>query len=169
MLGMIATSHLIIGGTVGVLVGSITKNPAIALAAGFASHLLCDSLPHWDHPNAPKINGELVWTKTVWFFAFSDSIIGGLITLAIWGKLFHFDFLSPFIWGAAGGYLPDFIDNVPFWKNIVRNYFPFKQFHQFHMWIHDNWQYKYPMPEYRVLGTITQLALVLPSLYYLLK
>ncbi|HYC80122.1 MAG TPA: hypothetical protein VEC17_03795 [Candidatus Binatia bacterium] len=167
---MIATSHLIIGGSVGVIVGSVSQNPLLALIAGVVSHFLCDSLPHWDHPDAPKLpNGDIVWIKKVWIFAFSDSIIGGLIALSIWGIQFNFDLLSPFIWGAAGGYLPDFIDNVPFWKERIRKLVVFQKFHDFHVWIHDNWRFKYPMPEYWILGTITQIILVVPALWYLLN
>jgi hypothetical protein len=123
-----------------------------------------------DHPEAPRLpNGDIVWTKAVWIFALTDSTLGGLITLGIWGGHFNFDLLSPFIWGAAGGYLPDFVDNVPFWKNQIRQTKLFAKFHAFHMWIHYLWLHRYPMPKYYVLGTITQLALVLPSLWYLLK
>lgn len=166
---MIATSHLIIGGSVGVIVGSVTQNPVVALAAGFVSHLICDTIPHWDHPDAPKINGELVWTKAVWVFAFADSIIGGLIALAIWGRVFEFDLLSPFIWGAAGGYLPDFIDNVPFWKNHIRKTTVFKKFHAFHEGVHKVWQWRYPMPEHWMLGTVSQIVFVVPALWFLLR
>jgi hypothetical protein len=166
---MIATSHLIIGGAVGIATGAITQNPVVALFAGIVSHFLCDSLPHWDHPDAPKIGKELVWTKSVWVFAFSDSIIGGIITLALWGAFFDFNLLSTFIWGAAGGYLPDFIDNVPFWKKQVRKIHIFAKIHRFHEWIHENWQDRYPMPKYWVLGSVTQIAIVVPSLFYIIS
>ncbi len=164
---MIATSHLIIGGSVGALVGTVTGNPAAALAAGFVSHLICDALPHWDHPDAPKIGTELVWTKAVWIFAILDSSFGGILTLLIWAMQYNFDITSPFVWGAAGGYLPDFIDNMPFWKLQLRKLKMFQLFHDLHLWIHHIWQWRFPMPKYRILGTITQLAVVIPSLWYI--
>ena len=43
---MIGTSHVIIGGTIGI----ITKNPAAGFAAGFVSHIICDAIPHLDAP-----------------------------------------------------------------------------------------------------------------------
>jgi hypothetical protein len=165
---MIATSHVIIGGAAGIAAGALTGgNPFAALAAGIVSHLICDAVPHWDHPDAPKINGELVWTKAVYIFAVTDSGIGAIFTFATWGLFFDFNFMAPFVWGAGGGYLPDFIDNMPLWKDYFRTKPGFRHFHAFHEWIHDLWQWKYPMPEYFILGTVTQLAVAIPCLWYI--
>lgn len=164
---MIATSHVIIGGAVGVAVGSVTHNPIAALAAGFVSHLICDAIPHYDHPDAPKIDGELVWTPAVWVFALVDSITAFLLTLFIWIYFYNFPSLSPYAVGALGGYLPDLIDNVPFWKRHIRRLTGFKQFHWFHDRIHD-WERILPMPKYAWLGALTQLAIIIPCLIYIL-
>lgn len=167
---MIATSHVIIGGAVGIATGLITQNPVIALSAGIVSHLICDLIPHADHPKAPRDqNNELVWTKSVWIFAYSDSIIAFLLTLAIWYFKFDLNLASVYAWGAFGGYLPDFIDNVPFWKQKLRSHFPIKQFHRLHEWIHDVWMIPFPQLEYSMLGIVTQLITVLPALWFILK
>lgn len=166
---MIATSHVIVGGAVGVIVGGFTQNPVIALAAGFVSHLVCDLIPHIDHPEAPKVNGDLIFTRRVYNFAISDSVAAFIFTLIMWIQLFDFPSLAPYTLGALGGYLPDFIDNVPLWRFRVRQMPGFKQFHELHQDVHLVWQRRYPMPKYWVLGTVTQLAVVIPSLWYLFQ
>jgi len=78
---MIATAHVIIGGTVGVL----TKNPAAGFLAGVASHLICDAIPHLDGPLYPQYeNGDkdkMIWTRGIFIFALADSLFAFLITL----------------------------------------------------------------------------------------
>lgn len=167
---MIATSHVIIGGAAAVLAGTVTQNPAIALAVGIVSHFLCDSLPHLDTPPNSKYDGDdIIWDKTLYRFAITDSLIAMILTLIIWYTKFDFEFFSVYAWGALGGYLPDLLDNFPLWKNKIRTIPFFHKFHLFHMWIHDNWRGRYPMPKHWVLGTLTQLIVGIPCLYYLLK
>jgi hypothetical protein len=167
---MIATSHVIIGGATAVTIGTISQNPALGLAAGIASHLICDSLPHLDTPpNAKFIGRDIVWDKNLYVFAIIDSLIAFLATLTIWYIKYHLDFASVFAWGALGGYLPDLADNFPLWNKQIRILPFFRQFHEFHMWIHDNWKERFPMPAYWPLGVLTQLVTVLPCLYYLIK
>jgi hypothetical protein len=166
---MIATSHVIIGGAVGLATGAVTQNPILAGFAGVVSHLLCDMLPHWDHPEAPRNGDELVWTKKVYIFAITDSSLGAILTFGIWGILFDFSFTSLFVWGAGGGYLPDFLDNVPLWKDKIRQIQIFRRFHALHMWVHHLWMPRFPMPQNWVLGSATQLMIGLPSLWYVLS
>jgi hypothetical protein len=168
---MIATSHVIIGGTAAVITGAFTQNPAAAMAVGIVSHLICDSLPHLDTPPNSKYdaNGEIIWDKPLYQFAITDSVFAMLLTLAIWYFKFDFNFWSVFAWGALGGYLPDLIDNFPVWRMKIRQFSFFKKFHLFHVWIHDLWRWRYPMPLYWKLGIVTQLLVGLPSLWYLLK
>jgi hypothetical protein len=168
---MIATSHVIISGAAAVAVGAITQNPAAALAVGAVSHLLCDRLPHLDYPPNSKFDahGEIIWDKGLYVFAITDSLVAMILVLFIWYFKFDFRFFSVFAWGALGGYLPDLIDNFPVWKDQLHTMPGFKQFHAFHLWIHNLWRFKYSMPKYWVLGTATQLIVGLPCLYYLLK
>jgi membrane-bound metal-dependent hydrolase YbcI (DUF457 family) len=167
---MIATSHVIIGGAVGVIVGTVTQNPAAALAAGVVSHFICDSLPHLDTPpNAKYLGDEIIWDRTLYTFAILDSLIAMIAVLIIWYFKFDFHFFSVFAWGALGGYLPDLVDNFPLWNHKLHRLLFFKQFHAFHIWIHDNWRFRFPMPQYWILGVATQLITGLPCLYYLFR
>ncbi len=169
---MVATSHVIVGGTLGAIVAQSTNNPiagaAVALGVGMISHLLCDLLPHLDlPPNAKFIGDDVVWDKNLYRFAIVDSLSAFFIILSIWIIKFDFNFVSPFAWGALGGYLPDFIDNFPMWNEKIRKYYPFKQFHKLHLAIHNVWRPRYPMPKYWILGTVTQIAaLSLCALYF---
>ncbi len=163
---MIATAHVIIGGAVGVA----TQNPVAGLAAGIVSHLVCDTIPHLDHPPAPfDKNGDIVWTPAVWAFAFIDSGTAAILTLYFWVKFFDFPNVTPFVAGVVGGYLPDFIDNVPFWKGFIRSLPGFKQFHAFHDAIHALWRTRFPMPQWAWFGVLTQVAAVSICVLYLLK
>jgi hypothetical protein len=166
---MIATAHMIIGGGIGLAVGLATHNPALALAAGIASHLVCDAIPHMDHPpGIPKKGDDLIWTSTLWIFAFADSGIAWIVTLLLaYYRFYPHSTEVYFLLGAIGGYLPDFIDNVPFW-NGLRNLPGFKQFHSFHDAIHQFWNKRFPMPQYAVLGILSQVLVVGLSLFYLL-
>ncbi len=168
---MIATSHVIIGGTIGAIVAKTTSNPeagaAAAVASGIVSHLLCDLLPHLDlPPNAKFIGDDVVWDKSLYRFAIVDSLIAFFLTLAIWYFQFEFNFLSGFAWGALGGYLPDLVDNFPLWKDALRRLPFFKQFHRLHLGIHRTWQPQFPMPKYWLLGTLTQVIAIALCVYY---
>lgn len=165
---MIATAHVIIGGAVGTAVGLATQNPIAAVAAGVVSHFLCDLIPHLDHPPALKDkNGDLIWNKSLWIFAFSDSILSAIIVLIVWNMFGEYPALSPFVLGAIGGYLPDFVDNVPFWNKYTRPLPGLKQFHSFHERIHKVWTVRFPMEKYAWLGITTQVFFVSIAILFL--
>jgi hypothetical protein len=167
---MIATSHVIIGSAAAVAVSTVTHNPAMGLATGIVSHFICDSLPHLDFPPTAKfINDEIVWDRKMYTFAITDSLLAFIFCLSAWIIVDNFSFTSMIAWGGLGGYLPDLVDNFPLWRNQIHSLPGFRQFHAFHMWIHNNWRHRYPMPEYWQLGVATQIATVLPCLYYLVK
>jgi len=168
---MIATSHVIIGGAAGLAVGTLTKNPAAALAVGIVSHLICDTIPHLDGPIKPvnQINDHITWTRDMYIFAVADSLVAMLLTLFIWIKFFDFSFSSNYAWGAFGGYLPDLVDNFPLWSKQVQQLPGFKQFHRFHTAIHDSWQFRFPMIRYWPLGIATQIIVVAPCLWFIVK
>ena len=170
---MIATSHVIIGGAAAVAVGTITQNPAAALAVGIVSHLICDAIPHLDSPINPGIDNaewdRIIWSKGFYAFAITDSLIAFFCTFAIWYIKFDLHFWTPYAWGALGAYLPDLVDNVPLWRSQIHAIPVFKQFYAFHIWIHENWRKYFPEKKYWPLGIATQLITVLPCLYYLIK
>jgi hypothetical protein len=165
---MIASAHLIIGGAVGTAVGLVTQDPVAAVAAGVISHFLCDLTPHLDHPPASfDKHGDIIWTPSIYIFAFADSLLGAAVVLAIWIIFIGFPAPSPFLFGAIGGYLPDFIDNVPFWNKFTRPLPGLKQFHSFHERIHKVWTTRYPMEQYAWLGIATQIIFVSFSILFL--
>ncbi|HEX5429979.1 MAG TPA: hypothetical protein VFX17_02790 [Patescibacteria group bacterium] len=168
---MIATSHVIIGGAVGVAVGAVSQNPALGLATGIASHLVCDLLPHLDGPINPPLSpdGEIQWSKGLLTFAIADSLLAFLIVLVIWHYRDNFNFFSMFAWGAGGGYLPDLVDNLPLWAKKLHQFSLFKQFHTLHLAIHETWRAHFPMSRFWPLGIATQVVTVLPCLWYLLR
>ena len=170
---MIATAHVIISGAVGLAVGTVTENPVVALAAGAATHLICDGIPHLDGPLNPKYEhnhpDRVVWTRGLLTFALIDSIVAFLLTLFIWFKYFDLQFFAPYAWAALGGYLPDFIDLVPLWRERIQELPGFKQFHKFHVAIHDSWRFRFPMRTYWPLGIATQFITALPCLWYIVK
>lgn len=166
---MIATSHVIVGATVGVAVGTVTHNPLAALAAGVVSHLICDAIPHLDSPlDLEIVNKEATWSPGFLAFAIFDSLVAFFVTLALWHARDHFSFRSMLAWGAFGGYLPDLVDNLPLWSRRLHKLPGFRQFHDFHFLIH-GWQKYLPMKRHWPLGIATQLVIVLPCLYLLVK
>jgi hypothetical protein len=48
---MLVTNHVAAGAAIGAL---LHRRPALAFAAGVASHLAMDSLPHWGLPRVPE-------------------------------------------------------------------------------------------------------------------
>jgi hypothetical protein len=166
---MIATSHVIIGGTVGV----ITGNPAAAFLAGAISHILCDALPHLDAPFKLQYKDnkydEVIWTKKLLAWAILDSLTAFFITLYFWDKYYDLYFFAPFAWGALGAYLPDFVDVFPAWKDWAHRTPGFRLFHRLHLGAHDLWRRKFLMPQSWFIGTITQIIFVIPCLIYLIK
>jgi hypothetical protein len=173
---MLATPHVLVGGTVGIIVAQSTNNPVLAgvlaLGAGIASHLICDAIPHFDVPlNAKYKNDkldEIIWTKWIYTYAFADSLLAFLLTLFLWNQHFGFPHLTPYAIGAFGAYLPDLLDVAPFWRYQVRRLPLLKQFHKLHQDLHNSWRFRFPMKRYWPLGIVTQLVAIGLSLTYLL-
>jgi hypothetical protein len=154
-------------------VGVLTQDPVLAFAAGITSHLICDCIPHVDSPFDIKyVNDQIdnpVWTKQFMIAALVDSIIAFILTLIVWQQLFNLDFYSPYAWGALGAYLPDLIDVAPFWAKYFQRLPGFAQFHRLHLATHKLWIHRFPMPKYKILGTVSQIVFILPCLWYLFK
>lgn len=164
---MITTVHFLVGGAVGV----ITGNPYAAVAAGFVSHFVCDAIPHLDvSPDAPRKDDEdIIFTPALWGQVWVDGLVGIAVALYFWGRLDSFSLVSPFIWGAFGGFLPDLIDNVPFWNQGFRATWFGKTFHRIHESTHELWQKLFPMRRFWWLGVITQLVTVALAVYSLVN
>ncbi|HEY1074901.1 MAG TPA: hypothetical protein VGE59_04410 [Patescibacteria group bacterium] len=155
---MITIAHVLVGGAVGV----VTGNPLAALVAGTASHFAMDLIPHLDHPPyAPKDKkGDVIFSQAIYVQAFCDVIIAATIVCILWYSWFDFSTLHPFAWGAFGGFLPDLIDNVPFWNKPFRKSWFGSRFHRFHDAIHHVWTKTFPMHRYWLLGILTQVVAV---------
>lgn len=166
---MITIAHVMVGGATAVALNNFTDNMVILGAAAVASHFAMDIIPHLDvHPNAPRNDdGQLIWTSHIWIQAVSDVLIASLLVLLLWYVWFDFPTFTPFVIGAAGGFLPDFLDNVPFWNKPLRKTVLFKQFHAFHEQLHHVWEHRYPMTHYAWLGVATQVIAVGISAWYL--
>lgn len=168
---MITLAHVLVGGATAVAVAQVTPNPIVITVVAAASHFVMDAIPHLDvPPAAPRTQeGNIVYTPAIWTQVFLDVLISGILVFALWLYGYGFPDLSPFILGAFGGFLPDLIDNVPFWNKPLRKLPGFKQFHAFHEQIHHFWEKSYPMHKYYVLGILTQLVAIGGSYWYLLQ
>lgn len=154
---MLTIDHVLIGGVIGVVV----NQPAVALVAGIASHLIADAIPHLDAPiDAPRDHdGNIIWTPRLFTQGFLDVGLGTAISLYVGVHFWSTPHFWPFVLGAFGGFLPDLVDNVPYWR-FVRQWPGFRQFHVFHDALHDWWNARWPMRRYLVLGVLTQVAAV---------
>lgn len=54
---MLITNHVLAGAAIGAV---LHRRPALAFAAGVASHLAMDSLPHWGLPRVPDSHAQFL-------------------------------------------------------------------------------------------------------------
>ncbi|MDP1689074.1 MAG: hypothetical protein Q8L47_03000 [bacterium] len=170
---MLFTTHTIVGAAIGVA----TKNPALGFAAGFLTHHIMDSLPHFDQgsyraiksgPNYlnTKIDNvpEFSYIKRDWIMLLIDFALGGTLFLSLLALL-PIDVWFYLIIGALGCLMPDIIDSSPLWSKKLRTkYKLITKYHKFHKFFH--WTVK---KNQAFLGATTQISLIIISLAYLLK
>jgi hypothetical protein len=134
---MIGTGHLLTGGALGVAAAAVLP-PAlavpVALGAGVLSHHLLDLLPHTDAdtfwPEGPRPRPR-PWTAYI--VTAVEVVLGVVLT----GLLFAVQHPSPaFIAGAAGGLLPDLLDEVPLWQARFRRTGLGAAWHRWHLRLH---------------------------------
>ena len=140
---MLSTPHLLVGATV----GSFTRNPLAAFAAGFVSHFIMDRVPHWD------------WKPTGWkmiALTFAEFFFGA-------GLLFFLtkNSSNPFlIWaGAVGGVCPDALA-APYYllHQEIKVLEPLRRFHN----LTQTGNNKFP----KIAGILTQiLVLIITTLF----
>ena len=170
---MLFTTHTIVGAAIGVA----TKNPALGFAAGYATHHIMDSIPHFDQgsyravksgpnylntklDNVPKFS----YIKRDWIMLLTDFALGGTLFLTLLALL-PTDLWVYIITGALGCLMPDIIDSSPFWSRKLRaKYKLIANYHKFHIFFH--WTVK---KNEVFLGATTQISLIILSLAYLLK
>lgn len=73
---MTATNHVMTGA----LIGAVITVPALALPLAFASHFVCDALPHFDYP--AKLNKDSDLKYFSWLAG--DMALAASILLSIW-------------------------------------------------------------------------------------
>ncbi len=137
-------------------------HPAAAFAAGFVSHFVLDSIPHWDYSlrsmrnkgDSPLQNDMEVWTKD---FAVDILKMGADLLLGTALGLYVFVIVggSPLVLilaGAAGAVTPDAFHFIYF--KIRRE--PLTTLQRFHIFIQDSIKVKNA-----ALGVILQVAVVI--------
>lgn len=142
---MLETPHAVVGGAVAAAVAGATGNVPLGIAAAFASHFVCDTIPHWN-PKAPlKRRGVVA-------FVSADFILGFSAT-----AFFAWQFPDrPEIWlGGLFGMLPDMVMGIRYVFR-VRWLKPYEWFHaRYHIEV---------APRY---GIPTQVAAILLAGWYL--
>jgi hypothetical protein len=139
---MLTIPHTIAGAAIGLLVTNLPHADLVAFSAGWASHYVLDSIPHWERlydKDAIDFETDLrpeLWPRSVYYQAIADVLIA--VAIVFWLVRFHGQpyLTSPILWGAIGGFWPDFLDNMPYWNRFTEHWPIFKQIKQFHSWIH---------------------------------
>lgn len=135
---MVLTTHALVGAGLAQL---FPGSPALAFTAGFLSHFVLDTVPHWDYSLASSrkdvanpLNNDIVVGRT--FVAdllkiVADALLGTVLAVLF----FHngtFISLCTLMAGAMGGMLPDPLQ-FAYMKLRVE---PLVSLQRFHVWMH---------------------------------
>jgi hypothetical protein len=167
---MLTIPHMLVGAATATIVTNATGSPALGFAAAVGSHFLMDMVPHLDvPPSAPRYPGtdEIIYTPRIYLQVAIDNGVALLGLAYLWTTHFGYPSITPFLFGALGGFLPDLIFNVPFWKNFFRRLPVLNAIQHFHDWTHHIWHDRFPMTRYAWLGVLTQLVAIGLSVWYL--
>lgn len=157
---MLATSHLLFGAALGTLI----PDPTVAFVVGVGSHYLLDALPHVEpglfrrRDNNGNLRPEL--ERFEYWLAGADVIFGLSITFFIWTAHTH---SLPLLTGALGGLLPDILDNVPWWNQLVWKVPWLHRLAKFHKTIHfptipeKRWWWGIPAPLIILVFSVARL------------
>lgn len=157
---MTLTTHAVVGAAAA---SFFPQSPALAFAAGFASHFLIDALPHWDYELRSKkdktLHGTLNDDMDVrsGAFLFDCMRVGGdaLFGTALSIFIFSFWLFNLPLWlvvlGAWAGILPDPLQFL-YYKTRLKLLEPLQRFH---IWIQKG-RSIYPPP---LLGIFYQTLL----------
>lgn len=168
---MFETVHILTG----LVVGTYVQNPAVAFAAGIASHLALDAIPHWDGQGlVVKRTGQQFskrgFTKTGRIIVGLDMAASILVFafLALYERFWP-GFPNPYsffanlfshpswILGALGGIVPDFLSLVNIKTGFAKPLLFFK--------FHTNIQKEMAM----LPGLAFQIALVIGLVFIFLR
>ncbi len=136
---MTLTTHAVIGAAVAT---AFPVSPVFAFVAGFMSHFILDSIPHWDYhldsgreDKADPLNADMEYGPAFHRDLLKiacDILLGfGLVLIAL--KLGHLElYWLPLYAGAVGAILPDFLQFA--YMKLRRE--PLTSLQRFHEWIH---------------------------------
>jgi hypothetical protein len=147
---MILSTHAVVGAA---LANLMPSHPVAAFAAGFASHFVIDSIPHWDYPlksmsiglsarNDGRLTAARMRDLAVIGF---DAFAGLILAIGLFGTRAN---LVAVLAGAIGGMLPDPLQFV--YTLYPRE--PLATLQRFHKWMHSMRKLDWP------LGVSSQVA-----------
>jgi len=149
---MLIGTHIIVGSVAGLAL----DNPLGALFLGLISHLLLDTIPHFDTVD------DNIFTKRQITIVAAELIVAILLIYSLVWR--HTGLTAPIILGSIGGFLPDCLDNVP----VLKDYFRRTKFGAlFHYW-HERWHRKQKVISIAIL-TQSFIAALFLYLGYLVK
>lgn len=150
---MLLTPHAMVGAAI----GASTDNLVYIIILAFMSHFILDALPHFDWGTWHGYK-EFELERKDYVMAGIDIAMVLIFTYYLW----HNTYDNKLLIGAFFAILPDLFDNVPFWKDTLRKYAPFKHLHSLHKLIH--FQIK---EKYWIWGILTQITIILLALIIL--
>lgn len=153
------TTHAITGAVLGIAIG----NPTGAFIVGVISHVVLDYIPHTDQGTFLREDDHKKWPLWVWYSVYLDVFISGLAILIF------MNFTNPYNWpllffGALGGVIIDYIDNVPYWNKKLQKTKIGNKFHKIHSKYHHTISSKHWF-----WGVLTQLIIILGGVWFLLQ
>ncbi|MFA5022689.1 MAG: hypothetical protein WC385_01880 [Candidatus Paceibacterota bacterium] len=133
---MVLTPHAVVGAAIA---SAFNLTPGAAFVAGFASHFLLDSIPHWDYDlkassldNENPLNDDIPISRKAigdWIKIFFDLFLGFFLAITFFTGHGQITTLTSLLWGAFGGILPDGFQFLAM-KFKLR---PLVFFHRFHI------------------------------------
>jgi hypothetical protein len=171
---MLTVPHVLVGAAVGSLIGDVPGAPAVAFAAGWATHYVMDYVPHWERLYKPfdAIDFETAtpakdWPRHIFIQALIDVLIAAMILYAIWTNTNEASWwrTDQIFFAGLGAVVPDLLGNVPFWNKNLRKIALFKREYAFHSAVHVTNEVQRRVPKW--LGLLTQIIAVTLSLYVL--
>ncbi len=141
---MTLTTHALVGAAAA---GLFPEHPYVAFAAGFASHLAIDALPHYDYSeylhsfrqdfsnrlNTDMATGPVFWRDLAIIGA--DALLGFVLTFAAARILGISDAIA--LVGAGAGLYPDLLQFVYYKVRKTRAEPGLGYLQRFHMWLQE--------------------------------
>jgi hypothetical protein len=164
---------MVAGAALGSLIGEVPGQNLFAFAVGVGSHYVLDAMPHWEEWFGKAIHGHRSDTelkdipKSTIVSGILDFIVA-VVLLVVYLRLSPEGqfYQNPIFWGALGGFFPDFLDNIPFLKELTKKIPGVKAERKFHETIHISEEARRKVPRYT--GLITQFIVIGVGLWILL-